>query len=321
MTTTTDPFLLCDMGGTNCRLALSVGGGAPQGIRSFRNDDFDSGYAVIDAYLDGIGRPALGGVTLAMAGPVIADGIRLTNRDWKITHSGMAKVLSADFDGPVVFINDLMALGYATCAVTEAQCRPLHPGSGIASNGQSFVLACGTGINGSMAVRLGPHITAAECDLGHITVPGPMLAKLAVETQGRFDPASCIEEVLSGRGVAQLCSLIAGEQTALTPPQIVARAVAPGTETDDPAARTVALQAELAAWFIHSLTFAYRPADGFYLGGSVFRALLDSAAGPGLIATYDALSSRPFTDHPALHLITDDLAPLSGLSLLSTQVR
>ena len=314
-------FLLADIGGTNSRLALSDGGAAPSRVQSFRNDDFDSGYGVIDAYLSGLGRPVIGGCALAMAGPADTDGIHLTNRDWHIDRAGITATLQDGFAGPMAFLNDLMALGYATYAMEPGQTRPLHPGFGFAKNGQSFVLACGTGINGSQAVHLGNKVVACECDIGPSAVPSQILGRLMEETGGRFDPATMwVEEILSGRGVLRLYSLVSGKPADLTGPQIMARAVPPGTETDDPAARTVALLCELAAWIIHELTFFYRPADGFFLGGSVFRALLDSAAGEALVQHYDTLGQRPLTLHPPLSLITDDLAPLSGLALLASEL-
>ena len=321
MTAQGNAYLLADIGGTNSRLALWPGSGRPIEVKSFRNDDYDSGYAVLDAYLGALGRPDIEGCALAMAGPAEIDSIRLTNRDWHFDRAGVMATLQDGFDGPMAFLNDLMALGYATYAMHPDQTRPLHAGSGFARNGQSFVLACGTGINGSQAVHLNRRVVvASECDIGPTAVPSPVLGRIVEATEGRFDTNVTVEEILSGRGVAHLYSLVTGAPADLTSPQIMARAVPPGTETSDPAARTVALLAELTAWLIHQLNFYYRPADGFYLGGSVFRALVESLAGEGLIQQYETLGPRPLTQHPPLSLITDDLAPLSGLALLASEM-
>jgi len=103
------PLLVADIGGTNSRLALaSKAGVAPGSVRRFVNRDYRSFRAVVETYLNDAGLSRISRCCIAVAGPVTPERASLTNMDWEISSADLHVFTD---NGPVILVNDLVALG------------------------------------------------------------------------------------------------------------------------------------------------------------------------------------------------------------------
>src|ERR1700722_9849673 len=110
------PALIGDVGGTNCRLALTPA--APNGkpdvsqVRTSPVADYATFEDAVGAYLDEVGAHVSAAV-IAVAGPVSDGAVTMTNHAWHITERGLAAKIGA----PARLINDFEALAHALPAL------------------------------------------------------------------------------------------------------------------------------------------------------------------------------------------------------------
>lgn len=166
--------LVADIGGTNTRVALSRGKTLlPGSIERFRNASFPSLEAVLRGYLETAGqsRGDLAGACVAVAGPV-RDGVgSMTNLDWTIDQTALARAAGSE---NVAIVNDLQAqsysLDYLPAESTPRVC-PAAGETGAACPGPRLVIGIGTGFNAAPVheTRAGRLAAASEC--GHMSLP------------------------------------------------------------------------------------------------------------------------------------------------------
>lgn len=296
------PLAVADVGGTNTRLGLVIGGAlAPDTIRSFRNDDFTGFDGVFSQYLAEQMPGDLGGLTIAIAGPVTGDRARLTNRDWFFD----ARDLAARFGCPVSLLNDLNALGhsvpYLPAQSLDCICGD-QPRSG--DLGQALVVGVGTGFNVSPVMRRGSFVGCSNAEMGHVGLPLDLYRHLQATLPDHADDFPTVEHCFSGRGFALLHGAITGESEVPTA-QIGQR----GSNSD---LNFLNFYAELLALMTRNLVVGYLPDQGVYFAGGVARNLL---AGPAR-ARFCEVMDRPYALSEKLSApifsILDDAAALKG---------
>src|SRR5215469_14764737 len=121
-------FLVGDVGGTNCRLAIaSRAPGAHWSIsrtRTYRDDDYQTFDDAVSVYLREEGVSASGAV-IAVAGPIEDGAVTMTNHHWRISERQLAATLGGD--ARCRLINDFEALVRALPALTDADVERLGP--------------------------------------------------------------------------------------------------------------------------------------------------------------------------------------------------
>ena len=267
----TDLRLVADIGGTNARLALSLGGAIlPDTVKTYSNDQWDSLYAVIGAFL--AGRDGLvSEMVIAVAGPVTGSAARLTNNDWQIEVSGLQSLFQCE---QAKLLNDLNALGYAAPFLTKDQLRLVSAGNDPeVGMSQSLVVGVGTGFNVSPVAEKAGMLFCSAVEAGHITLPlsvSGALADLGISAD-QFDT---IELLFSGRGLTKFCRAITGDQS-INGPDAIAAFGQVGAE-----ATTLAISqyAGLLGRLLSDLSMAYMPTSGIFLAGSVARAIMQVAS-------------------------------------------
>lgn len=270
----TDRALLGDIGGTNSRFAMAQGGTIGPALM-LRNDDFADAGAMLGAVRDRLGPWQV--AAIAAAGPLRGGDIRLANRDWVL--EGAA--LTARFGAPVRLMNDLTAHVLAVPGLPAAECTPLRRGRGP-GNGQWLVVNLGTGFNAAAGLWVQDRPAATASEAGMVALPAPVAALL--DAAGAPVP-DLLDDLLSGRGLAQL------------------RAVAAAPET---------LLVDCLALVLRGLINATLPLDGVYLCGGVAAALMD-AHGARLVAALDEGPWRyDFLAQVPLSLMTSPDAALRG---------
>lgn len=278
-------FALADVGGTNTRLAPSDGQTIGP-VTRYANRDFDDFDSLFDDWLGRQNRPPAR-ACVALAGPVSGQQARLTNRDWLID----AARLSARMDGgEVALLNDLSALAYAVTRSEFSGARAIDGTPDGPAGDQWLVLGLGTGVNAAAGRRLGDDFVVLDAEIGYTAPPATVDRALPGGTT--------VEALFNGAGLARLAGTCTAEEA------VTAAGDAPG-----PLNRF----AHALGLFCHDLGYHHLPRGGFYLAGSVARAVLDSPARAGFL---DGWAGGPVGAGDIgtipLRLIEDDAAALGG---------
>lgn len=296
-------ILVADIGGTNCRLALGQGGALlPGTLARLKVADFPGIAPALDQYLAAQGAPALTAACLAVAGPVLDGRVRLTNGGWTMAEA----TLSARLGCSVLLLNDLAALGHALPHLPPGASQPLHLPEGPHPNGQALVLGLGTGANCAAVIRRPgqpPAILSAEA--GHLSLPHALAVQLSRHIGPDLAAFPSVETLFAARGLSRLHACLHG--AALPPESLTSGAPDPGVRA------TLDLFADLLGLWLQDLALASLPRDGIWLAGSVAQGLVQAGHGAALVRSFARPNENggPIAAIP-LHLITDDLAALTG---------
>lgn len=284
--------LVADIGGTNARLAFAQDRVVVlDSVRSYRNDQFDGFLTLVRTYLAQSDARDVSELIVAVAGPVLGDQARLTNRDWRFD----ANTLSADLGlRSVTLINDLSALGHALPSLSRSHLMSIYEtGFNPAVATQSLIVGIGTGFNVSPVLHFGDTVRCVDTEFGHVSLMGSVLLNATPELRNVFDKFSTVEECFSGRGY-----------------QAVMRH-----------GGTPAEYAALMGALTRDLLMAFMPRSGIYFNGGVARSVLSSPARSEFVRVFQ----QPFELSPDLTapvaLINDDTAALIGCARVALTER
>ncbi|WP_299152462.1 glucokinase [uncultured Tateyamaria sp.] len=287
-------YLVADVGGTNCRLALADATGVrADTVRRFRNEDHACFADLARGYI--AEQPPLSAAAIAIAGPVGKGEGRLTNRDWHFDAVDLARDLSLS---AVHLLNDLEALGHAISILPDSSLEHLS-GMPIEEEPQAMVVGLGTGFNVSVTHRPSGVVYAAE--MGHARLPHPVasIVEAEIEDARSFDT---VEHLLSGKGLARFHAARTGVTCA--PEELSS---APGGP------ETLAIMARALGALTREVAYLYLPEGGIYFNGSLARTLL---TGPNREAALAPLTSDTLFDgrmaRIPTYLLTDDASALHG---------
>ncbi len=300
--------LLADVGGTNSRVALAQGGRVlEESVARFANAGRSGLAEILGDYVRARGV-AVGGVCVAIAGPVSEGVARMTNLDWEIRAQDL---LAATGAARAHILNDLQAQAYALAPLAEAGegLAPLVAGERRAG-AATLVIGLGTGVNAAPVHRdaQGRRFIAAS-ESGHITLPARDAGELALVQDLRARTGSgSIEEALSGRGVVQVHQHLHGVSD-LDAAAIIA-AMAQGEAA---ALATGRVLARLLGAYVGDLALVHLPFGGIYLCGSVARGLAPHLLTLGFLeALRDKGRFSEFMAQFSVGVVTDDFAALTG---------
>ncbi len=216
MTTSNALAMIADIGGTNARFALTdLAAPQPQLLRqqSLRNAEFASLQHAAEHYLDAVAvRPQH--AAIAVACPVGADEIRLTNRAWSFSRSELQRSLGLD---SLDMINDFGAVAWAIPALRCDDVVTLHGAEDALLRGPVSVLGPGTGLG--VAVLVGDAACGwqvVETEGGHVSFAplGDEEHAIARWTTAKFGRVST-ERLLCGAGLSHIdAALAAGDDLA-----------------------------------------------------------------------------------------------------------
>jgi glucokinase len=315
-------ILVADIGGTNTRLGLAGPNGiATDTLRRFANNDHASFDALTRTYLDQVNVAICHRACLAVAAPIEAERVRLTNRDWLIDKAGVARETGAQ---DVYFLNDFEALGFSLDRLTPQQAPHIAgPQTAPEPRGVRMVLGAGTGFNAAALRRnaLGQRsVHAAEC--GHMTLPVETSSELLLRDHlARGRGRASVERALSGQGVLEIHEWVCARADSPRPTISAAEIVAQALDGSDPNCRqTAEILIRFLARVAGDLVLAFLPLGGLYLSGGVTRACAELIASDLFwdVFTAKGRQSDLMRSIP-VHLVEDDNAALEGcLSALTT---
>lgn len=210
MTTSNALAMIADIGGTNARFALTdLAAPQPQLLQqqSLRNAEFASLQHAAEHYLDGAGvRPQH--AAIAVACPVGADEIRLTNRAWSFSRRELQRSLGLE---SLDMINDFGAVAWAVPALGSDDTVTLHGAEDPALRGPVSVLGPGTGLGVAVLVGDSAHDWhVVETEGGHVSFAplGDEEHAIARWMTAKFGRAST-ERLLCGAGLSHIDAALA----------------------------------------------------------------------------------------------------------------
>lgn len=275
----TNLSILADIGGTNTRVALADGLVVRAGsIAKYPNAEYNArGQDIAHILADYLARTGaqVSGVCVAAAGPV-QDGVAImTNLDWTMD---AAKLAAATGATRVAILNDLQAQGHALGHIGDAHLSSVIDGPRVP--GAMLVVGLGTGVNAAPVhdTTAGRVVPASEC--GHVNMPirtdedFRLMRFIEALLAARGEVAHAgVEEVLSGRGLANLHSFAAHAVGSVSdaPSGQVLAALQVGDAT---AAHAAQLYTHILAQTLADLALIHLPYGGIYLIGGMARAML-----------------------------------------------
>jgi glucokinase len=201
-----------DIGGTHARFAIAevqdgrvLALGEATTLKTAEHASFQTAWQEFER-LNGKALPRA--AAIAIAGPVDADVIKLTNNPWIIRRSMVCEKLNVD---SFVIVNDFGAVGHAVAQAGAAHFHHLTgPEQDFASDGTLSIIGPGTGLGVAHLWRKGAayHVQATEG--GHIdfapldAIEDAVLARL----RNRYRRVS-VERVVSGPGLIDLYETLA----------------------------------------------------------------------------------------------------------------
>lgn len=201
-----------DIGGTHARFAIAevqdgraLALGEAITLKTAEHASFKTAWQEFERLN---GTPLPRGAAIAIAGPVDADIIKLTNNPWIIRRSMMCDALQVD---KFVIVNDFGAVGHAVAQAGPEYFQYLTgPDKDFATDGTLSIIGPGTGLGVAHVWRKGAtyHVQATEG--GHMdfapldAIEDAVLARL----RKRYRRVS-IERVVSGQGLIDLYETLA----------------------------------------------------------------------------------------------------------------
>jgi glucokinase len=305
--------LLADIGGTNARFALLRG--ATHGPHLFLPvADFAT---VEDALARALAELAPeGGVdaaVLALAGPVVAGSVRMTNAPWEISSDTLASHFGFL---RVRLVNDFLAQAYALPHLAGADLLPIGAGQ-AAPGAPMLVLGPGTGL-GMAGFLPGPGIAVAT-EGGHAGLAPTDAREDAVVAALR---ARCgragAEEALSGGGLANLHAVVASLRGAEVPERDAAAVVAAAAGECAVAAEALELFLDFCASFAGDMALAWGARGGVFLAGGILPRLAATLDTARFRARFEAKAPmEQFIAGVPLHLVVHEAPAFLGLAALA----
>jgi glucokinase len=308
--------LVADIGGTNTRVALADGHRIiTTTIRRYANADFPGLESVLRRYIADEGGVDPVAACVAVAGPVRDGRATMTNLDWTIDKTTLARATKAE---TVAILNDLQAQGHALGHLEPANIRTILPGPDTdpdtGAQAAKLVIGIGTGFNAAPVFELptGRIVTPSESGHANLPIRNEMELRLCqfVSTAHGF-PA--VEDVLSGRGLERVYAFLgneAGDPREATAQDIMAACA----DDSDPRARAAAeLFTRILGTVCGNLSLIQLPFGGVYLVGGVARAFAPHLARFGFAEAFrDKGRFAGFMGNFAVHVVEDDYAALTG---------
>lgn len=204
--------VVADIGGTNARFALAaVDGGVVRRLGpevTFHTADYASLQTAWHAFADKIGQPLPRAVSIAFAGPVGGEVLKLTNNPWVIRPDHLAAQLDVDRQ---LVVNDFGAVAHAVAHVGPQHLRHLcGPDRPLPDAGVISIVGPGTGLGVAAVLRAdgGYHTIATEG--GHIDfAPLDGLEDRILAGLRRRHRRVSIERIVSGPGLVAIYEMLA----------------------------------------------------------------------------------------------------------------
>ncbi len=265
-------LLIGDIGGTNARFAIadtSVPGFAFE--QTYQCADFSTVVDAIRFYLDQTGAPSPKSICLAVAGPVVAEQVSLTNNPWTISVSDLRQAFKIE---AVQLLNDFEAIAYSVPYISIDEMLPVGILKPPLLNSLHYTVAVigpGTGLGAVGLRKYEDHYIAIVSEASHGGFAPETQEQVEILTvlRERFARVSS-ERLVSGSGLENLywglTQIHAEQHPQLSAPEIV---LASQSESNPLASKAVELFYQILGQFAGDLALTLGAKDGIYIAGGI----------------------------------------------------
>ena len=314
------PALLADIGGTHTRFALSAGPGRFDAVEVVHTGDFDHVEQAITDYLRQVaGRDRPVRAMLAVAGPVTANRVRLTNADWDIDGAAVARAFGFR---DTRLVNDFAAVARSLPLLGPGD-RQTTGSWSPDPRGAMVAIGPGTGLGVAGLVPFGDAgWLPVPGEGGHVTLPVMTDAESAVcaVLRRRVDHVSA-ERVLSGIGLPALDAAIeVVEGAAPRPDRETEEILAAARGGEGLALRAVGMFVDLLATVAGDLALSFGATGGVHLAGGMPLYLGDLLDHDRFRARFENKGrSSPYLRRIPTAIVSHPQPGLLGLSALAAE--
>lgn len=267
--------LVADVGGTNARMGWQAAKGGPiTDVEVYPCANYPSLQAVIETYLQKLGRGTPAQACVGIACPVNGDFIQMTNNPWGFSIQAMKAALGLE---RLLVINDFTAQAMAILGVPREDLRQIGGGQPL-PNGPMGVIGPGTGlgVSGLLRFQQGGWVPLMG-EGGHVTLPATTAEESAVVERliARFGHASA-ERAISGQGLENihqaLCEIDGVPVEGLSAADVSGRAL---SGSDERCVRALNLMCEFLGTVTGNLALTLGAVGGVYLVGGILPRMAD----------------------------------------------
>ena len=311
------PVALCDIGGTNVRLAeLADRDASPKNIAHLGTDDHDGLAAAITSQRDAFTRPPRSLIVCA-AGPVDGRRVKLTNARWTIDGPQVAAALHLEQG---LLLNDFEAQAIMLPSLRPDSTRVIGDAPASSGEGVRLVLGPGTGLGAGLLVPWQGRLMPVMTEAGHMDFGASSPFELDLWTVLRRQLTRVTgESLLSGPGTVRIYRAICELEGLAPATHDAAEITVMANETPDGVeARTLRIFWTLVARFAGSLALGVLAKGGVTLSGGILKkiaAFLDPAEFRR--AFDDQAPLRALVAKIPVSLVTDDRVVNDGLAALA----
>jgi len=268
--------LVCDIGGTNVRLAWKAGQAAYAEARSYKVADYSCLEEVIETFCDG---REIHDACIALAGPTSENTLALTNAHWRFSRSDIKRQFAIN---RLEVINDFTAQAWAVPYLDAHEKHQVAKGKAIA-NTPIAVIGPGTGMGVSGLIPVPQGWSALSGEGGHVSfapVDDQEIEVLRI-LQKKFGRVS-IERLLSGSGlenIHQALAVIEGLSVPTqTAPAITSAALAAEVSPEGQASlekQALTMFCAILGSCAGDIALTLGAWGGVYIGGGIVPQILD----------------------------------------------
>lgn len=202
-------IIAVDIGGTHARFARATLVKEHVHLQSetvLRTGDYENLEEAWSVFLDG--KPAPQGAAIAVAGPVTASKVKLTNNRWILQPDELAERLGVD---RAILINDFAAVAHAVPACGPDLHHICGPDGPLPREGTISIVGPGTGLGVAILHRTPAGDQVIPTEGGHIGfAPADEIEdRLVARLRARHGRVS-VERVVQGPGLAELHAVLTG---------------------------------------------------------------------------------------------------------------
>ncbi len=327
-------ILAADIGGTKTLLQISAADETriPVLQKSYRSTDYADLAEILDEFLHEAGTQKIAAACFALAGPVLARQVKLTNLPWRVD----ADEISTRFKIPQVnLVNDFEAVGLGIAALQANDLLILQAGT-AQTRGVRLVVGAGTGLGVGWLTRnasgQGDDDTVHPSEGGHMDfAPADVLQYgLLCYLQQRHGHVS-YERIVSGPGLVAIYEFLRDSSRAAPSAELIrkiaegdaAAAIAHGAQQGNEPIAHMALDLFISIYgaFVGNLALVTLPRGGIYVAGGI-AAKIASAMQQGefLRAFRGKGRFAGLLETLPLHIVTNPHVGLLGANLVARRL-
>jgi glucokinase len=274
--------LVADLGGTNCRAAITIGGVLDQARVVHRPvGNAMEARQIFEECLRDMSFAGPIEAAIAAAGPIMGDRVTLTNGGWSFSVAELKRELGFS---KVAVVNDFVGVAMGIPHLMPGDRRAIGGGSAD-PEGPIAVLGAGTGLGVASLVPTAGGALVLPGEGGHSTVSPADPSDSQIVELLRDDARRCdgqqwlghvsAERVLSGPGLVNLCRAVhsaAGKSCPATKPQDVTKMAKCG---DQLARKTLSVFCAMLGTFAGNLALTLGATGGVFIGGGIVPRFAD----------------------------------------------